>query len=101
MELNRNEEAIKDFETFLIYKPDAAVIYNTIGLCYRNQGKFQESLVPINKAIQMDPQPTFFMNRSYAYYGLNNLELAKKDALTAKQGGIQIETNYAKTLGLQ
>jgi tetratricopeptide (TPR) repeat protein len=101
MEVNRYNDAIKDFETYLVYEPEAADIYNSIGLCYRVQSKFQESLAPINKAIQMNPQPPFFMNRSYAYYGLKNLEQAKKDALIARQGGITIEANYAKILGLE
>lgn len=101
MELKRYNEAIKDFETYLLYEPDAADIYNTIGLCYRVQSRFQESLGPINKAIQMDPQPPFFMNRSYAYYGLNNLDFARKDALVAQQGGITIEPNYARNIGLK
>jgi tetratricopeptide (TPR) repeat protein len=101
MKLNRNEEAIKDFEKFLKYDSTAADIYNTIGICYRVMRKYQESVAPINKAIQLDPDPHFYMNRSYAYFGLKNTEQAKKDALTARQGGITIEPTYAKSLGLQ
>jgi tetratricopeptide (TPR) repeat protein len=101
MKVNRNEEAIKDFEKFLEYEPNAADIHNTIGICYRLLGKYQEALAPINKAIQLEPDPHFYMNRSYAYFGLKNMEQAKKDALTAKQGGIQIEANFARSLGIQ
>jgi protein O-mannosyl-transferase len=101
LELKRYEEAIKDFEKFLQYEPGNADIYNTIGVCYRLTGKYQESLIPINQAIELTPNPAFYLNRSYAYFGLKNIELAKKDALTAKQGGIQIETGYANSLGIQ
>ncbi len=101
MSMNRYEDAIKDFKKFLQFDSTAADIHNTIGLCYRVQRKFQESLIPINRAIQLNPDPHFYMNRSYAYFGLNNMEQAKKDALIAKQGGIQIEANYARSLGIQ
>jgi len=100
MKVNRNADAIKDFEKFLQYEPGAADIHNTIGICYRLLGKYQEALVPINKAIELNKDPHFFMNRSYAYFGLKNMDQAKKDALVARQGGIQIEANYARSLGL-
>jgi tetratricopeptide (TPR) repeat protein len=101
MQMKRHNDAIKDFETYIIYQPGDAEIYNTIGLCYRVQSKFQESIEPINKAINMDPRPPFFMNRSYAYFGLNNIEQARKDALAARQGGINIDPAYARSIGLE
>jgi tetratricopeptide (TPR) repeat protein len=114
MKLGRNAEAIKDFEKVLQYEPGAADMYNTIGICYRLLGKLPEALVAINKAIEIDQaqqsakagrrasaDPHFYMNRSYAYFGLKNIEQAKADALVAKQGGITIEANYARSLGIQ
>ena len=101
MRLNRNEEAIKDWEKFLQYQPDAADVYNSIGSCYLAMGKYQESLEPINKAIALDQQAAFYLNRSHAYYNLKNIELAKKDALSAVQGGIKLEPGYSKSLGIQ
>ena len=101
MTINRYEEAIKDYEKFLQYEPDAADIYNSIGSCYQRLGKYQESLISINKAIELIPNPVFFLNRSYTYNGLNNPDQARKDALTAKQNGVQIPDDYAKTLGIQ
>jgi tetratricopeptide (TPR) repeat protein len=101
MKLNRNEEAIKDWQKFLEYEPEAADVYNMIGTCYQAMGKYQESLVPINKAIQMNPVADFYLNRSYSYNGLKNTEAAKQDALKAKQLGLQIPADYAKSLGIQ
>ncbi|MDP9229981.1 MAG: tetratricopeptide repeat protein [Bacteroidota bacterium] len=101
IQLKRHDEAIKDFRKFLEYDPNDPDVYNTIGICYRAQGKNQEAISSINKAIELNPDPHFFMNRSYAYYALKNIEFAKRDALTAKQGEIKIETNYAKLLGIQ
>lgn len=101
MALKRYDEAIKDWQTFLTYEPNAADVLNTIGLCYRMQGKNQDALAYINRAIQVSPEPPFFLNRSYAYSALNNIENARKDALTAKQGGVQIDATYAASLGIQ
>jgi tetratricopeptide (TPR) repeat protein len=101
MALKRYDEAIKDWQTALIYEPGAPDIINTIGLCYRMQGKNQEALKYINQAIQISPEGPFFLNRSYAWTALGNTENARKDAQTAKQKGVQVDPNYAATLGIQ
>jgi tetratricopeptide (TPR) repeat protein len=100
LQISRYDEAIKDFQTFLIYEPNSPDIVNTIGHCLRVQSKFQKSLNFINKAIQMEPKPAYYLNRSYAYYGMGNLEMAKRDVLIAKQGGVQILPAYIQALGL-
>jgi hypothetical protein len=64
-------------------------------------GKNQEALGYINRAIQINPNAAFFLNRSYTYSALNNKENARKDALTAKQGGATIDASYAASLGIQ
>jgi tetratricopeptide (TPR) repeat protein len=101
MRVNRNEEAIKDWEKFLQFEPSAADVYNTIGSCYQAMGKYRESLAPITKAISMTPDPAFYLNRAFAYSALKDFESAKKDALFAKQNGVQIPADLAKTLGMQ
>ena len=98
---SRHQEAIKDWEKYLQFEADAAHVYNTIGSCYQAMGKYKESLVPISKAISMNPDPVFYLNRSYSYNGLKELESARKDALFAKQHGIQIPGDLAKSLGIQ
>lgn len=101
MTLNRYEDALKDWESFLRFEPDAADVYNSIGVCYQNMGKYNESLTAINKAISLAPQPMFYINRSYSYYALNNLEQARADALKAQQAGQNIPVDLAAKLGLQ
>ena len=101
MSMKRYDESIRDWQKFLEFEPNAADVINTIGLCLRMQGKNQEALAQINRAIQLKPEAPFFLNRSYAYFALNNKENARKDALTAKQGGVQVEASYAATLGIQ
>jgi tetratricopeptide (TPR) repeat protein len=100
MERKQYNEAINDFNKFLEYNPGDADIYNTIGVCYRLFGKYEEALTTINKALSIKQDPHFYLNRSYTYFGLKNIDQAKKDALTAKQGGIEIEAAYARSLGM-
>jgi len=101
IEMNRNEDALKDFRKFLEYNPDDADIMNMIGVCYRNMGKNNEALLIINKAISIKPDPHFYLNRSYCYNSLNDKESAKKDALIARQAGLEIEIDFARSLGIQ
>ena len=74
---------------------------NMIGACYRNVGKYNDTLFIINKAISIKPDPHFYLNRSYCYVGLNDKESAKKDALIARQAGLEIEIDVARSLGIQ
>jgi len=101
MSLKRYDEAIKDWQRFLSYQPNDPDVTNIIGECYRMLGKNQEALGFINTAIQLNPQAAFFLNRSYTYKNLNNIENARNDALTAKKAGIQLNAAYAASLGIQ
>jgi len=101
MSLKRYEEAIKDWQRFLSYQPNDPDVTNTIGECYRMLGNNQEAVRYITTAIQLDPQAVYFLNRSYAYKNLNNIESARNDALTAKKAGIQLNAAYAASLGIQ
>jgi protein O-mannosyl-transferase len=100
LQLNRHADAIRDFEKFLSYQPEAEV-QNSVGISYRSLGKYDKALEAIDKAIQMNPDPHYYLNRSYAHFGLHQMEEAKKDALQAKQKGLVIDPNYLKSLGLQ
>ena len=101
MGLKRYDEAVKDWQQALAYEPGAPDIINTIGLCYRFQGKNQDALKYINQAIQISPEGPFFLNRSYTWSALGNTENARKDALAARQKGVQLDASYAATLGIQ
>jgi tetratricopeptide (TPR) repeat protein len=101
MELKRYDDARKDFESFLKYQPDDPDIYNAIGVCYRMNEKYQEAIAVINKALTIKEDPHFYLNRSYCYNGLRDIEQARKDALTAKQGGAALEPSYMKELNIQ
>ena len=64
-------------------------------------GKNQEALGFINTAIQIEPRAEYFLNRSYTYKNLNNIDNARSDALRAKNAGIRLNAEYAATLGIQ
>ena len=100
MKLNRYAGAINDFKKFLEFE-EAADVYNTIGMCYRLMGNNTESLNYINKAIELDPAPAYFNNRSYTYFALQNIQLARQDALKARQGGITLDKTHAQQLGIE
>jgi tetratricopeptide (TPR) repeat protein len=99
--MKRYEEAIKDWQKYLQYEPSDADVINSIGECYRMLGKNQDALVYINRAIAIVQRASFFLNRSYTYKNLNNIESARNDALVARKAGIQLDANYAASLGIQ
>jgi tetratricopeptide (TPR) repeat protein len=101
MAMKRYAEALNDWQRYIQLDPDAADVVNTIGLCLRMLGRYNEALVQINKSIQMSPQGEFFMNRSYTYAAVKNYEMAKQDAITAKQKGVPVDAAYAASLGIR
>ncbi|HEY5771041.1 MAG TPA: hypothetical protein VIS75_00380, partial [Chitinophagaceae bacterium] len=62
--------------------------------------KYNEALADFTKAIQINPQGDYYLNRSYCYYQLNQLELAKADVRVAIQKNIAIPDNYKQLLKL-
>ena len=101
LELNRNEESLKDFNSYLEFNPDDPDIMNMVGICYRNLGKYKEALSVVTQAIKIKPDPHFYLNRAYCYRSLQDIQSARNDALIAKQGGLAIEADLAKSLGIQ
>jgi len=100
MDAGKYDEAIHDFNKFLELSPNSVDIMNSIGVCYQYQKKYNESLQVFNKMIVLDPKPVFYLNRSYSWRGLNNMDEARKDAMTAKQKGVKIPDSYAQYLGI-
>jgi Tfp pilus assembly protein PilF len=100
MDAGKYEEAIGDFNAYLQMSPNSTDILNSIAVCYQYQKKYEESIQIFDKMISIDPQPVFLLNRSYSWKGLNKLDEAKKDALSARQSGIQIPPAYAAMLGI-
>jgi tetratricopeptide (TPR) repeat protein len=98
IELSRNEDAIKDFKKILEYDINNPDVMNMVGVCYRNLGKFNDAIVIISEAIRIKPDPRFYLNRAYCYRDLKDFPSARKDAQIAKQGGLEIDAELAKSL---
>ncbi|HUR29004.1 MAG TPA: tetratricopeptide repeat protein [Planctomycetota bacterium] len=100
MKRNEHEKAIADFKTYLIYAPSDAEVRNGIGVCYQKLQKYESSLEFFDSAILLNRAPSYFLNRSYSWSALGKTEEAKRDALQAKQLGLQVPEAYARSLGL-
>ncbi len=93
--------AISDFQRYLHYSPEDEKVHSDIGVCYQNLGKFEESLIWFGKAIALKPQSGFYyLNRSYSYNALKDLDKARQDVNKARQLGTQIPPAYLQALGL-
>ena len=62
--------------------------------------KYREAISDYNKAIQLKPQGDHYLNRSYCFYYVGDIENAKKDALAAQGMGAVLSEEYRKTLNL-
>jgi len=99
--MQRFNESIKDWEVLLRFEPGNPDILNSIGLCYRMLGKNNEALGYIDRAINITMKGPFLLNRSFTYYNLRNIEMARRDALEARKNGVQLDAAYASSLGIQ
>ena len=99
--MQRFDESIKDWETLLRFDPANPDIMNSIGLCYRMLGKNSEALNYIDSALNIIVKGPFLLNRSYTYFNLRNIEMARRDALEARKNGVQLDAAYASSLGIQ
>ncbi len=97
--LNDPEKALTNINKCLSLNPNIALALNMRGsILANNYQKYSEALSDFNKAINLDPQGNFYLNRSICYYRLGDLAKAKTDAQTAFQKGIMVPENYRKTL---
>jgi tetratricopeptide (TPR) repeat protein len=61
-------------------KKDEPNIYNTLSLIETEKGNYQEALKMVNKAIELDPKQSYFLNnRGFVYLSLKEMEKAEAD----------------------
>jgi tetratricopeptide (TPR) repeat protein len=93
--LNRYQDAMKDYLVYLKYEQNNDAVYSSVGICNQALLKYKESISWFDKAISMKPQEgIYFLNRSYSYYALKEIEKAKADAQNAQQLGVQVANEY-------
>jgi tetratricopeptide (TPR) repeat protein len=95
------DSAMVYFNKCLEIAPNTEFALNNRGsLLFNHYKKYQEALADFTKAIQINPQGDYFLNRSYCYYQLGDIERAKADARTAMQKKIAVPENYKQLLKL-
>ena len=100
--MNEPAKALIDYSKCIEIKPDDHRSYNNRGSIYMNSfQKYNEALNEFNTAINLNPQASYFLNRSICYYKLGNMQKAKEDALMASKGGALIPDNYKTLLQLK
>jgi Tfp pilus assembly protein PilF len=98
---NIPDSAILYFNKCLEISPNTDFALNNRGsLLFNYYKKYNEALADFTKAININPQGDYYLNRSYCYYQLGQLELAKADVRVAIQKNIAIPDNYKQLLKL-
>jgi len=93
------EESIRDFKRYLRSKPDDERVMFSIGIIYQNKGEFEESVAWFNKAISVKPDvANYYWIRSQSFRKLGNKSDALKDALKAKDLGMEVPVDYIRSL---
>lgn len=92
-ELNRDEEAIKDFDKAIeLQAPYGYIDFNNRGVSKKKLKRYEEAILDYNKAIQLKPDyAAAFYNRGLAKRTLNRLD----DAILDYDKAIKIKPDYA------
>jgi len=99
--LNEPEKAFADFSKCISLKPDDHHSYSNRGsLLVNYYKKYTEALADFNKAIQINPQGVYYLNRSICYYRMGYIEKAKTDAQMALQKGVTLPDDYRRVFNL-
>lgn len=97
--MGKPAEAIRDYNRYLSKHPDDAGILNSVGLCQVALNDFQGGLETYSRAISLEQNAVYYLNRAYAHYRLRNLPKALEDALKAKGMGADVNPEFLKAVG--
>lgn len=93
--LRRYDEALADFDRVLERDPNNLVALDGKGSALFNSKKaYQEALALFDKAVSLNPQGAYYLNRSKCYFMLQNLAKAREDAETARRLGQNVPAEY-------
>jgi tetratricopeptide (TPR) repeat protein len=84
--------------------PDNHELRDAIGSCLQALGHYREAWAEHDAAIRTAPYgdpriPGYYLNRSYAWWGLGDRAQALKDAQEAQRRGAPVRPEYLKKLG--
>jgi Flp pilus assembly protein TadD len=91
MTQNQESEAEEILNTVLTLRPDTTNVYNSLGIIYRRQGRFEEAVKAYEKAMLVHPDDeNIYFNLARAYMDLNDYEAATKSLKRA----IKLNTGF-------
>jgi tetratricopeptide (TPR) repeat protein len=106
--LHDYEKAIADTRRALELdpsNPDNHVLLDAIGQYYQAMRRYREAVAQHELAIRTAPYgdpriPGYYLNRSFAWWGLGNRDAAVSDAREAEQLGATLSEAYLRKLGI-
>jgi tetratricopeptide (TPR) repeat protein len=69
-------------------------------LYYNYFQKYTEALSDYDRAIQLNPQGVYYLNKAYCYYKLGDLEKARAEAQMAMSKGVSVSEDFRKAINL-
>jgi len=101
MFLNEPEKAIADYTKGIELYPDNDFFYGNRGTILFNKfQKYSEARADFDKAIRLNPNGNYYLNRSNCNYMLGDTVKAKEDLLLASKMGLQVPEAFKKRLNL-
>ncbi len=97
LEREMHESAESIFNEILAINPDTINVYNSLGIIYRRQHRFQDALIQYQKAVKISPtDENIYFNMGRVYLELNNPDMAKKCFIKA----VKINPNFDIAQGM-
>jgi Flp pilus assembly protein TadD len=94
---NQENEAEEILNTVLSLRPDTTNVYNSLGIIYRRQGRFQEAVNAYQKAMLVHPEDeNIYFNFARANLELNNV----REAAEALNQAIKLNPDFAPAMDL-
>lgn len=107
LQLNNFEAALADNEKYLQLNPGNHDVVNAKGVALQRLSRNDEAIQVFTQALQLSMSGNnqnlgiYYLNRSFSYFQMGNIEAARQDVRSAQQqGNQQINPEYLRSLGL-
>ena len=94
-QIGDNEKALKTWSHITELEPDNAIGYMNIGAVYFRQGKYNECIPFIQKALKLQPQADLYSDLGTAYFFLKRYE----EAVTVFEKAVEMNPNDEEIVG--
>jgi tetratricopeptide (TPR) repeat protein len=99
--LNEPAKAVPELKKSVELNSNLDNAINLLGsILVNNYQDYPGALANFNKAISLNPQGIYYLNRSVCYYRMGDMEKAKQDAQIAQQKGTALPESFRKALNL-